>query len=964
MESARGALASSYLPAAKATWSVARRSIAVDATQHLGTVSERVIEFADDAGCIATLARWDTKYFSEAPEVTTDGVLSFAASGCGGPTEVVIAILDIADVGPDGQPSRIGEATVAVDVATRTMLKRPVKDATKRPTRVTSVSPGSPSRGGGATSPGPAGAANASLAPVRAPTVVQNTSSGSVLPLPKTTISVPGAAASPTSAASPSRLTSSGHAEPAGTGLATPSIRVHRAPPPRAMQRSFAPHLLRIAPMLLMRQWNYHAEYALLTDARGTPEQAVQLLKRIQSAMEQGQVIEAVVPLIDAACRLHVALGGASNLRTAVRLAHLRVQAVGTAVGIDMRAAQPLEVSSAQRLAAARRETVELLIRVLVESAHLLKLTGALPDALKYYKTAATIAATQNAAALSATSSSGAASGATGGAGAGASTSGATQIPFLFAAADTHFLSGDLDAAVRLYEEARAHAEVASRGGSVVAECEQQLAFVFSLAGQPKEAEVAARRALAIRRDQGDTTAMAEALLFEASGLAVRGKVAQAAQCVLRARNEAQQAGERANFVRAVAEVLAGVFCTFAECPELEWDATAADDCPDRVVVAVADWLRIINAKLPDAEAATAIASVLERLEHVVGPDALLSNVLRLSLAIASSTGEPTAACERAREVVDSVSATVLPRNPFLRLAVEVATVTATLADQPTTALGNAERLVGLVDVPGAQPVSYNECFRISAAVAEAAAAAPGADGSVLPGVEGMFAKLFDVVGAQEGTYSPKIVALLLDAAEVRHVKGDYSAALELFAKALRIVDSKNLLYLIGPLYLPGWMLSPQERRDRDRLCAERFPGHEALTALAMVLQQLGLTHEASGSVPKAIAALQQSIATFELAHIEHHPGSLDCLVNLGRCHLALREQATARVYLERADELFLDHFYDFGRYVATSPAAVLLRAKIDAGLRACRVSEKAEGNLLCRGQPSNPVLDALRLYL
>jgi tetratricopeptide (TPR) repeat protein len=957
MNTAPGALASSYLPATKPTWSIAQRKIAVDATHTLSTVSERVIEFVPDAGCVATLGKWDSKYFSEAPEVSLDGTITFAASGCGGDTAVEVVILDLAEVGPTGEFARLGVAAITVSVETRTMLKRPVKDSVKRPNRMASVSPHSPGRNiNSSQSMQTPGVAGSGLAALRSTPNVMQSGAAAVLPPPRTTIQLPdGTTSSPGLSSSTAAHATGGRATSDLTGLTAPSVRVHRAPPPRATQRSFSAYLLSITPMLLMRQWNYHAEYVLLSDARGTPEQAVALLKRIQTAMEQGQVVEAVVPLIDAACRLHVALGGQANLKTAVRLAHLRVQAVGTAVGIDMRAKTPLEVSSAQRLASARKETVEMLIRVLVESAHLMKLTGAYADALRYYKTAATIAATQNAAALSSATA--------GSAGNGGSASGATQIPFLIAAADTHFLSGDLPSAVKLYEEARAHAEVASRGGSVVAECEQQLAFVFSLSGQVKEAEIAARRALSIRKEQADSTATAEALLFEGSGLAARGKVAQAAQCVLRARNEARQDGERAAFVRVVAEVLAGVLATFADCHDLDWDDAAALDCPDDVVRSFAKWLRVVHNNASDAESAAAIAAILGELEPTVGPDALVVNLLRLSLAVASANEDSAAAHMRASTVVDSIGPQLAPLHPFMRLSVEVATWTATAAEHHTTALGFAERLVWFVtDAP--QPVSYNEAFRISAVVAEAATHAPTADGSSLPHVETMYSKLFEVAGDAEGHFSPKIVALLLDAAEVRHVKADFSAALELFAKALRIVDAKNLLYLIGPLYQPAWMLSQQELRDRDRLCGERHPGLDGLTSLAMVLQQLGLTHEAGGHTSKAVAALQQSVATFELARIEHHPGSLDALVNLGRCHLSLREQATARVYLERADTLFLDHFHDFGRYVSTSPSSVLLRAKIDAGLRACRVSEKAEGTLLCRGHPSNPVLDALQLYL
>jgi tetratricopeptide (TPR) repeat protein len=929
-----GVFASAYLPITKPSWKIIKTSVIADSTNANREHHERIVEFAPDSGYAAAIGAWDEKFFVEPPRLSSNGILTFMPTGFSGETSIRFTVVDLTDFTAGGEPRRLAEGHVSLDVESRTLLKRPAREAAA-------------ARKAGVTSPTRLHGTLASRMMPLSSSLSESTVHPPSLPSPTRTAS-PRAILNPMSASPPPPKTSlqvapedggesrSPEKPKASVGLAATNIRSHRAPPPRVKLAAFSHVVLGLTPLLLMRQWNHHAEYRLLTDARGGPEHTVTLLRKIQNAMEEGAVVEAVVPLVDAACRLHLRLGGANNVKTAVRLAHLRVQAVGTALGLDMRLATPVDVNAAQRLSSGRKDTLDLLVRVLVESAHLLKLTGHFPDALKYYKTAATIAGTQNS----------------------LNGGGAAQIPFLFAAGDVHLLRGELDAAVQLYEEARAHAELASRGSSVVAECEQQLAFVFSVSGQVKEAEVAMKRAIAIRKEQNDPVATAEALLFEAAALACRGKGAQAAQAVIRARELGLQSGERAVYVRCVTETLAGALAAFTPDIELSWDPSVAAQCPDPMVAALARWLKEVHR--PDAQR---IAAICEDVESLTGKDGLLSNILAVSVAIASFDSDAAAAKSTVLVALASLEAKLTSINALIRLAVECACTSALLAKDDEQALHLAERLVWLT-TNSTSPIAYAAAFRISACVAEAATAASlTAPHERLSGSDDMYALLLSRIGAQEGHFSPKIVPVLLDAAEVRHVRGDYPGALELFAKGLRIVDVKNLLYLIGPLFLPRWQLTPVELRDRDRLAHERFPGVDGLTALAMLLQQVGLTHEAAGNLPRAISALQQSVACFEIGGVEHHPGCLATLTNLARCHLALKEHATARVYLEHAEELFLDHFYLFGRYIA-DPQSVALRARIEAGLRASSVSERSEGSLLCKGHPANPALKALEMYV
>jgi tetratricopeptide (TPR) repeat protein len=882
-----GVRARDYFPDSKTAWKLASSRIHVEISLSSSISQHQVVELGPNAGLCTLVVGYDEHYHAQAPTITPDGVLTVLPSGKSGESSVQIDIVNLAALKPDGTFQTVASATIVLDATQRTVIRRIGRDA-----RALSPKRRSPTKSG-PRSPSRSSVTAAPRSPTLAPT-----------------------------------------AQTCETGLSAPNIHTFRAPPPALRASCFKEVVLSLLPMLLMRQWNHHAEFVLLTDARGTAAQAMALLKKIQAAIDEGAVVEAVVPLIDAACRLHTRLGGAQNIAVAVRLAHLRVQVVGSALGIDMRAPNPIDVTTAQRLAGGRRTTIDLHVRVLVESAHLLKLVGHVHDSLKYYRTAALLASTQNE----------------------TNGRGASQIPFLFATGDLHVLRGDLDGAVRSYEEARAHAELASRGSSVVAECEQHLAFVFALAGQLKESDTAIKRAHTIRREQRDQVAAAETLLYEAACLCLRGKGAQAAQCISKARELTTQAGQRSTFVRCGTEALAGVLSEFDLTDvAVTWDPEIARQCPDKQLVAFVDWLCLI--RNPDVVALTALSA---DVESTAGPACLLHDILQLTVSIAALEDKPAEAAERAQRATESLSRKVVSTSAVLRLATETTTRAFHLAKDFDSALRCCERLVWIAQqtMPS---VSYALAFRISSCVALCVTSATSHVD--IHGLDDMFASLLSLVGAVEGHFSPKVVPIILDAAEVRHVRHDHPGALELFAKALRIVDVKNLLYLIGPLFLPRWLLAPTEVRDRDRLAAERDLGTEGYTALAMLLQQIGLTHEASGNVQRAISALQQAVATFEIASIEHHPGCLSALLNLGRCHLALREHANARVYVEHARELFLDHYHAFGQYGRDS-ITFDIRLRIDSALRASGASERSEGSVLEKGSLSHPALRSLEMYV
>lgn len=179
---------------------------------------------------------------------------------------------------------------------------------------------------------------------------------------------------------------------------------------------------------------------------RNTPELDAEretLLAKLKSMMELRSNIESILPVADAACRLHFRLG---DVTSAQRLAHLRISLVGGALGVDT-GPTTMDPSLAQRLTAMRPENVQTLVRVLVEGAHLMKHTGMLSDALRYYRVATNVVTATN-----------------------KGKNAVSVVPFHLAQGEVEVMLGAYDAALEHFERARTFAELANMTRSVLCE--------------------------------------------------------------------------------------------------------------------------------------------------------------------------------------------------------------------------------------------------------------------------------------------------------------------------------------------------------------------------------------------------------------------------------------------------------------------------------------------------------------
>lgn len=210
---------------------------------------------------------------------------------------------------------------------------------------------------------------------------------------------------------------------------------------------------------------------------------------------------------------------------------------------------------------------------------------------------------------------------------------------------------------------------------------------------------------------------------------------------------------------------------------------------------------------------------------------------------------------------------------------------------------------------------------RLSALLAHVVtrANAVGASALVTPEMVAPVTEWFLVVASeQEGPFSPSIVPLLLDSAETQFIVGRLSSALELFSKTLRITDSKNLIYLLGPLCVPACRLTTVSVRERARLAADRNPGSGTLTAIALLLYQIAMVYEAGDQPTAAFEHLERSVAVLEVGDLLHHIASVSIYAACSRVALKLTDRdgrCDAHIYAELALDAFASHHYRHGLY-------------------------------------------------
>jgi tetratricopeptide (TPR) repeat protein len=902
-------------------------SSAAHAKDEVHHVAAPIDSLACPSALMFEIVRHDEAFFFAGPALLSDGSLHFTPSGHRGVAAVVYRLIDLANVDQDGAFISTEEyqldITFALPGGNASSFVGPAK--ARRSNHVQTVQALQQSAQLDAPSPGPGQEMSTALQTV----------------LPDTALSA-------------TDVPNIGDAKPTPMHMC---ISTFRHQPPRVRVRHVADIVLTVLPLVLLKESTWAAELQLLRNSPGDEADALAMLEGIRSAMELKSSVERVIPKIDAACRLHFNLGGTEHIATAVRLAHTRVKMVSTSLGLDIRAAE-LDLQQALRLSSVRSDAVQLLIRVLVEGAHLLKHTGQHPEALHYYTTATNLASIVSHESRDSDEVANA----------------AMMIPFLMATGDVLLMMGNVAAALVHYERARTHAGAIDSHGSVVAECEQQAGLAFALLGNTVQCQTALARSLSIRQAGHGGTALAECYLYHATCCLIRKSNEQATQFAATAidiLSSVQHPSDSVSMMLAVAYTVAGCIAVrarddLAEARSLFRDAAhiAASLEGDDTISYMAVWL--LECTDSDADGKTErVASLLRANVNRVGEKHMASLLLALTKALRSESS--TDALAEAQGVMSALGESVEPDHALMLLAMEVTVVSAVDAEAFPVALSTSEQALNILGQPtgdagviAASAMHAPAAYRFSGIFASACTRARAPMSS--PYATAVMHQFIADVGAGCGHFHADLVPLLLDAAEVHFTRSEFAEALQLFGKALRITDHRNLLYLVGPLFAPAYQLTPVEVRDRNRLAAERHPTDAGFIAIAMLLQQMALTHEAAGSHPQAIRLLQQALATFEMSGLMRHVGSMAVLTNLSRCLLHKGEFASAQMYVEEARDVFMAHHYDFGRFTA-DPLVASLWDSAQRTLIAVTHTAHNHGESIEKHTTANPELFPLELY-
>eukprot|EP01063_Lacrimia_lanifica_P019772 TRINITY_DN27199_c0_g1_i1.p1 TRINITY_DN27199_c0_g1~~TRINITY_DN27199_c0_g1_i1.p1 ORF type:complete len:1251 (+),score=474.73 TRINITY_DN27199_c0_g1_i1:174-3926(+) len=151
------------------------------------------------------------------------------------------------------------------------------------------------------------------------------------------------------------------------------------------------------------------------------------------------------------------------------------------------------------------------------------------------------------------------------------------------------------------------------------------------------------------------------------------------------------------------------------------------------------------------------------------------------------------------------------------------------------------------------------------------------------------------------GEWDSRLVASLLNLAEVCYIRGEYDVAHRHFAKALANVDSQNMHFLLGTLFRPATQLATAiEVQERNRLASERMTAQQCI-ALAKVLSQIAMVYERQGHIKQAETSYMQTLASFEIAGHPHHIGVCTALDGLARLLYCQGHHGDALSYFDKA---------------------------------------------------------------
>jgi tetratricopeptide (TPR) repeat protein len=700
------------------------------------------------------------------------------------------------------------------------------------------------------------------------------------------------------------------------------NIHSFREEGPALTPVEFAAKVLLYEPLLLLRLCNSSAERQLLANSDLPPTEMEPILTRVKELMGRKAPVAETLPVLDQACRLHFRCGTKENMKTAQRLVRLRAQLVAASLSIDLKQEDTFEVSAALRLASAKHSQVQQLIRVLVEGAHLLKITGELGDALKYYKLAFHLASVVNDANRS-----------------------ASMIPFLVATGDVYLMRGEFESALDCHERARALAEM-SGGGPIVAECEDLVGLSYALLGHHVEAQNALSRSLKIREETDIPVATAESLLFNVFCSAVRGSKHQAHQLLEQAIGllEASATQDHEGHGHGERLMLMVAHCLAAW---LRFDEPFHAEIQGRLQKAV-ELCQPLNLQglghnaeicLPlwllyayETKASSGAGGVVAESEHGKRRwSALMTaaahhglettsfgSAVKMTMALVADRPAATDLCREALEPLVNYSS----QHPLLLYFFEIHATMSFQNRNYDTAVSALSKLLGTLTPMLKEAILKDQTsIRLSSLSAKILASCMSDSAFRVESTDTVqeVDRLLQWIASEHkkkfGEVSSKVLPLLLDSAELRYLNGKYDESLELFGKALRIADRRNLIYLLGSLFNPENMLTASEVKDRNRLARERGEVGESAVPMGCLLAQVATVHEMKGAVEAAVVGYHKALAVFEMAEKVDHPCVPTVLSGLARVLLSAGRIGEAFMYAEKAEDAVQSYHYQFGGF-------------------------------------------------
>ena len=182
--------------------------------------------------------------------------------------------------------------------------------------------------------------------------------------------------------------------------------------------------------------------------------------------------------------------------------------------------------------------------------------------------------------------------------------------------------------------------------------------------------------------------------------------------------------------------------------------------------------------------------------------------------------------------------------------------------------------------------------------------------GNILPqpDVVNQYTEFANEVQQVYGEWDTHNVYPILNLAEVCYITKNYNLAHRHFAKALAIVDSQNMHFLLGNLFKPASQLKAAEVQERNRLAYERMPPQHCIH-LGMILAQIATVYEKQAMFKEAENSYMQTLAALEIAGQPQSIGVCFALDGLARLLYFQGLHGDAISYFDKAYQIRYNYF-------------------------------------------------------